>query len=385
MAEISALENLPDISVLDDEGITLEGIQNEMIADYEAAYREISGEQITLYPADERRIALMVAAGKLYQMYEIINERFRLNFLQYMYGDYLKNWAGNFGFMESGIRYAHVTLRFYISEVWESAVGIPQGTRVTAGDNIFFATDEYAEILPGEAYADVSATCTVEGAAGNDYAAGQINTIADPVNRIASAENINISAGGHDEYTDDELKELIYNFPSTYSTAGPEDCYIQFAKGYSGDIIDVRVVTTKDALVQIYVMCAGGKIPNRDFCGGVSAYISDLRATPDTDKVEVLAPKKVEYALKATYYISNDRKDIAENIQESVSDAVDAFIDYTHSKIGCDINPDILTAYASAAGARRIVIEAPAYTIIDTEQVAICTSAALIYGGLENE
>ena len=69
MAGISALENLPEIDVLKDEGITFDSIVNEMIADYEARYRELTGEELTIYPADSRRILINVTAGKIYQSF----------------------------------------------------------------------------------------------------------------------------------------------------------------------------------------------------------------------------------------------------------------------------------------------------------------------------
>lgn len=163
MARIDALENLPKIDMLADEGITFESIVNEMIADYEAYWKELTGEELVLYPADSRRIMLNVAAGKLYQLAAIINERHKLNFLQYMYGDFTKNWAANFGFKENGVEAAIVTLRFYLAAEQLIDVLIPAGTRATCGDNIFFATDEPLIIPAGENYADTSATCTQQG------------------------------------------------------------------------------------------------------------------------------------------------------------------------------------------------------------------------------
>ena len=46
--EIQKLYSLPDISFIN--GISYEQILNEMIADYEAKYREITGKKVTLRP-----------------------------------------------------------------------------------------------------------------------------------------------------------------------------------------------------------------------------------------------------------------------------------------------------------------------------------------------
>lgn len=381
----SALENLPEISILDEEGITLESLQEEMIADYEQHYKEKTGKEISLYPADEKRIELTVIAGMLYQLCVIMDERYRMNFLQYMYGKVLKNWTSNFGFTESGEKRSNVKLRFYGSKIQDFAVGIPKGTRATSGDNVFFETDEYTEIKAGEEYVDVSATCMLEGSGGNGYRIGQIADIVDPVNLIAKVENVTISDGGRDAYTDDELRELILNFPSTYSVAGPEEAYIQIIKRYSERIVSVRRIASNDAIVKMCIMCADGEVPDENYCEQVSQYVISKKNTPDTDKLEIVAPEIVEYELDATYYISESRKDVAESIRSGVEEAAVAFTRYTKENIGYDINPDILKAYANAAGARRIVINSPGYQTIGEEQIAICRSVNIRYGGLEEE
>lgn len=385
MSKVDVLENLPQIDMLTEEGLTFETILNDMVADYEARWQELTGEELILYPADSRRIMLNVAAGKLYQLAAIMNERHKLNFLQYMYGDFTKNWAANFGFKENGIESATVTLRFRLSAILQTDVVIPSGTRATCGDQVFFATEEALLIPAGEIYADASATCTVSGTIGNGYAVGQLNIIADPINLVESVENITMSSGGHDEYTNQELKELIYNFPSTYSAGGTKDCYEELVKSYSSSIVDVKVITNKEAVVLIYILLQNGKIPTEEYCKNVLEYLMDLKATPDTDKVEVLAPEEVQYEIEATYYISGDRKDIADGLKDAVEDAVNTFAEYTGSKIGRAINPGILISYANAAGALRVEIISPCYQAVKENEVAICRSISLKFGGLEQE
>ena len=385
MAKIDALENLPEIDMLADEGISFESILNEMIADYEAYWKELKGEELVLYPADSRRIMLNVAAGKIYQLATIINERHKLNFLQYMYGNYTKNWAANFGFREDGVEAAKVTLRFHLAEVQKTDIIIPAGTRATSGDNVFFATDEDLVIPAGNEYADTKATCTKAGTTGNGYAEGQINVIVDPINLVQRVENVEQSAGGHDEYTNQELKELIYNFPSTYSTAGPEDGYEEIVKAYSSNIVDVRVITNEEALVQIYILLQNGENPSEEYCQDVVNYIRETKRTPDTDKIEVFAPVVVEYQVEATYYISESQKDISDGLKEAVDDAGNGFVDYTKNRIGRSVNPNVLVTYANAAGASRVEITEPCYMALQENEVAVCSNISMIFGGLERE
>lgn len=385
MARVETLESLPEINMLADEGISIESIQNEMIADYEAYYKELTGDTVLLYPADSRRIMINVAAGKLYQLAVIMNERHKQNFLQYMYGEFTRNWAANFGFKEDGKKCAVATLRFLLAEPQLSDVVIPAGTRVTSGDRVFFATDEELVIPAGERYGDTGATCTVEGTAGNGYMTGQLNIMADPVNLVEAVENISNSAGGHDAYTNQELKELIYNFPATYSTAGPEDCYVELVKQYSSNIVDAKVISNKQAVVRIYLLLQNGNVPDEEYCQKVYQYIQEMRLTPDTDKVEVLSPEVIQYEICATYYISSLRKDIADGLKSAIEDAANEFKDYTEGKIGRAINPGTLIAYASAAGASRIEIESLAYQELKEDQVAVCNKITMNYGGIVKE
>lgn len=385
MASINSLDNLPKIDLLEDEGLTYDSIVNDMIADYESKWKDLTGEDLTLYPADSRRILLNVTAGKLFQLASIMNERHKLNFLQYMHGDFLKNWASCFGFKEDGTESAKVTLRFQLQDEQLTDVTIPAGTRVTSGDKIFFKTDEETVIMAGEMYADTSATCMSVGTQGNGYLPGQLNLIVDPINFVDSVENTTTSAGGRDKYTNEELRELIYNFPDVYSVAGPENAYIELVKMYSSNIIDVKVITTKEALVKIYVLLQNGAIPQTDYCNKIYEFIKSLKQTPDTDKVEVIAPTVKKYSIKATYYIPIDKKEIADGIKEAIEDAGNEFVEYTKDRIGRAINPGILTAYVNAAGGSRIEIEEPVYQTIAENEVAVCENLEISFGDFDRE
>jgi phage-related baseplate assembly protein len=383
MAEIDVLNNLPDISLLDDEGITFDNILNDMVADYEARYKELTGEDLTIYPADSRRIMLNTVAGKLYQLAVIMDERHRLNFLQYMYGDFLKNWGSNFGFSKTGLESAKTVLRFKLAEAGTTDVTIPAGTRATSGDHVYFEVDEDTVISAGELYADTSATCTIQGTAGNGYTTGQINMIVDPINLVEEVENISQSSGGHDEYTDQELRELIYNCQDGYTTAGSEGSYREITKQYSANITDVKVISNTAGEVAVYLLLQDGNVPDEAYCNNVLEYINSQGLTPDTDKVSVIAPSITPYSISATYYIPDDNKEIADGIRDAVADAAAGFADYTQSRIGRAVNPNTLTAFATAAGASRIVIDSPSYSATDGTSVAVCKNINLTFGGYD--
>lgn len=383
---IEDLEALPDIDLLVDEGITLEALQEEMIADYQERYSESTGTELTLYPAHPRRLELNVIAGQIYQVYEFAEYLFKQNFIRYMDDDNLWNWGANLGFSESNLSAARCTLEFFVNEELGYAVTVPAGTRVTAGDDVYFSTDAACQIEAGEASVTVMATCTEKGAAGNGYAIGQIDMLVDSVINISTVKNVDVSSGGGDEYAGDELREKIFLFPSTFSVAGPKDAYEYYVKAFSDDIVSANIVTEKEtATVKVYIMLSEGRVPDEEYCQRVSDYLLGLKRFPDTDKIEILPPEVVEYKLSASFYVSTSSRDTEAAIKEAVLEAAEAYREYEHSNLGYDINPDIFKEYARIAGAKRTEVREPAFVQLSENQIALCTGIELEYGGLEDD
>lgn len=381
---IQNLYDLPDISVIDD--VDIENMKKEMIADYEKNYKEETGESITLYPADKDRIKLNVVANKLYQAYQCIDRGFKMNFLKYAYGDYLKHHGAMKKTFKQESRPAVTVLRFTLQETRAQATAIPAGKRATAGDNLFFATDDYAEIGAGNLYVDVHAICTQAGTIGNHYMPGQINGMVDKIPYVERVENIIESEGGSDEESDANFKERIFLAPSSYSTAGPEDAYIYWVKQYNSAAIgDVKVMSTEGGDVNIRVVLTGGILPSEAFLTGLTDFLESSAVRPMTDKVIVSAPDVVEYNLDFTYYIGKSNKYNVETIQKSVEEAKDAYIAWQKGHIGVDINTDVLVEFLRAAGAKRAVIRNPSYTVVQDTEIAVVANVAMIYGGLEDD
>ena len=382
-ADVQSLFNLPDISVIDD--VDIETMKNELVRDYEDAYKAETGESITLYPADKDRLKLNIVANKLFQAYQCIDNGFRMNFLRYSYGDYLKHLGANRKIYKQEARPAVTVLRFSIQEPRAQVTAIPKGKRATAGDNIFFMTDDYAEIQAGELSVDVAATCTQAGTAGNKYIAGQINALADKIPYITGVVNVSESTGGSDEESDAAFRERIYLAPATYSTAGTEDAYIYWVRQYnSAAIEDVKVRTDENSIVDIRIVLANGELPGKAFLDGLKSYLtSDVK--PLTDKINVSAPDVVEYNLDFTYYIGRSNKENVEVIQASAQEAASEWSAWQKTHIGADINTDMLIEYLRAAGVKRAVIRTPVYTAINDTQIAVVKNITAAYGGLEND
>lgn len=382
--EISKLYNLPDISFVDD--ITYEQILNEMVADYETKYQEITGRKITLRPGDKEHIHLRIEAGQYYQMYQIMDHAAKMNLLKYSKGNFLRHLGAFKKTFIQEPKPAVVTARFTLSEVRKDVIYIPQGTRITAGDGVYFATDDYAEVKAGDSFIDIDCTCESVGEVGNDYIPGQIETIVDPVPYVASVANTTKSEGGSGEESEESFRERIFLAPSSYSVAGPADAYEYWVKQYnSAAIEDVKIYEPTEAVVDIRILLNGGALPSQTFCSGCLEYLKENPIIPLTDNDIVAAPDVVNYDVKAVYYIARSDLNNITVIQESIEAAKDTYLNWQRTKIGRDINPDALTEFVRAAGGKRVVITSPVFTPIPETSIAIEKSVEFVYGGIEDD
>lgn len=382
--DIQKLYNLPEISFI--EGITYEGILNEMVADFETKYTEETGRKIKLRPGDKEHIHLRVLAGQYYQMYQQLDYAAKMNLLKYSKGDFLKHLGAFKKTFIQEPRAAAVKVRFTLSEVRKDVIYIPEGTRVTAGDGVYFATDDYAEVAAGESYADVTCTCETAGDIGNNYQPGTIEIIVDPVPYVKSVVNVTKSDGGSGEESEESFRERIFLAPSSYSVAGPADAYEYWVKQYnSAAIEDVKIYEPVEAVVDIRILLQGGALPSETFCSGCLQYLKDNPIIPLTDNNYVLPPDVVGYDLKATYYISRSDINNVKSIQDSIEAAKDTYLNWQRTKIGRDLNPDALIEFVRAAGGKRCVIESPVFTVIPETSVAQEKTVEFVYGGIEDD
>ena len=382
--EIQKLYDLPDISFVDD--ISYEQILDEMIGDFEKKYQEETKKKIVLRPGDKEHIHLRILAGQYFQMYQKLDNAAKMNLLKYSKGDFLKHLGAFKRTFIQEPKAAVVTVRFTLSEVRKEVIYIPQGTRVTAGDGVYFATDDYAEVTAGNSYADVDCTCEVVGTVGNDYIIGQIGTLVDPVPYVESVGNVTKSEGGTGEETEESFRERIFLAPSSYSVAGPSDAYEYWVKQYnSAAIEDVKIYEPVEAVVDIRILLLGGNLPSQAFCDGCLQYLKENPIIPLTDNDIVSAPDVVEYDLKAKYYINRSDVRNINSIQESIEAAKDTYLNWQKTKIGRDINPDALIEFVRAAGGKRVAIESPAFTPIPETSIAREKTVEFVYGGVEDD
>lgn len=379
----STLSNFPDISFIDN--LTIDELINQMIIDYQNRYKEITGKEVVLAQADPYRMIMYACAMQLYQGMQYIDRAGKQSFLKYSYGDFLDNLGALRGISRLPATSAVTTIRFSIESAIASAIQIPQGTRVTNGNEVYFYTNEYAEIPAGETYVDVAATCTETGTGANGFAPGEIRVLVETLPYITSVSNTVETGGGTDIESDDALADRIYIASSAYSVAGPADAYVYWTKTASSNIIDVSVTSPAPSEVDVRFILEGGELPGEALIDKVEAILQDDNIRPLTDLVTVSAPDVVNYNIELTYYINESDKSAAANIQNLVNTAVETYKTWQSSAIGRDINPSYLIGKIMAAGAKRVTVTSPVYRELTDTQVAVIGNATINYGGIEND
>lgn len=376
-------ENFPDISFI--ENCTIDDVMTQMINDYQEKYKEITGKEASLAQADPYRLIMYACAVQVYQGMQYEDYAGKMGLLKYSRSDFLENLGALKSVDRLQASEAITTIKFEIESAIESAVAIPAGTRVTNGNDVYFATDEYAEIAAGETSVTVPATCTVTGTVGNGFAPGEFNILVNTLPYISTVMNTDTTSGGADIEDDDSLKDRIYKAPGTYSTAGSELAYEYHTQSVNQTISDVKVKRISPGVVGVYFVCEGGELPGESLIQEVAEHLSERTIRPLTDQVVVQAPEVQEYDVNFTYYIATSDKSIVSTIQKDIETAVSVYNKWQIEKIGRDINPSHLIQKVMAAGAKRIEVTSPVFTVLDDTTIAKLGTVTMTYGGLEND
>ena len=381
---IPEIARLPDISFIDD--ITLDDIKAKMITDYQDKFKEITGQAVTLKEGEPITLMLYACAVQIFQMYLNVDKAGKMNFLKYAYGDFLDNLGALKGVSRQDAGPASCTVRFTLSAARPTVVSIPQGTRVTTQEaEIYFATDEYAEIPIGDTYVDVVCTALTTGETGNKYGVGDIDVIVDPIAYVASCTNLTAASGGLEREDDESLADRIYLAPANYSVAGPEAAYIYFTKVAYPGVEDVRVTSPEECEVDIRVTGPGGTLLSEEVLQRIEDYINSAEVKPMTDRVTVGSPSVSTFNIEFTYYINRSDVAVVSTIQSAVSDAVDEYIAWQSGKIGRDIEPNKLIEFVMAAGAKRVTVTYPVFTTVSSTAIPQLGTKTITYGGLQDD
>lgn len=369
------LSDIPDVNFVD-----LDAKQIE--AEVFAVYTAITGRNVEM--GDPIRLFILFIVDLIIRLLNKINDTGRQNLIKHSTGTCLDGLAANAWITRIGASPATVTIKATLSAERERETVIPAGTRVSPGNNIYFATDKDLVIAAGELEGIVSATCTEIGTVGNNYIIGEIKTIVDPVPYVASMANITKSEGGAEVEEDDALRERVWEAPESLSVAGPAGAYRAKAMAVNSAIADVYPYSPSPGVVRNVVMLQNGGIPGEEILADVLEALNADTERPLTDYVEVVAPEVVSYDIDAKYYILSDAS--AMTVQAKVAEAVNEYVAWQYGALGRDITPDKLQSLIYAIpGVKRVVITAPVHTVLREVQIAKPNSISVTMAGSEDE
>lgn len=373
-----------------------EKIISELTAEYERLFAEATGQTITLRPADTARLMIATATFAVAHLETLIDFSAKMNLLQYARGEYLDAIAYGVTEPRKAAVSAYTTIQINFSTALTAAQTIPKGTRVTAGDGVYWETAAAVTAAAGATAVTARVNCMTPGAAGNGYAAGQIATLVDTSNIkfFASLANTDTSSGGADAETDDEFRERIRIAPEASSTAGSEESYKYHIKKFDTNIADACLVSATPGTVAAYIAMKDGSTPSEAYLAELAAAISAKTVRPLTDSVSVNTPTAVNYSVNTTYYIATEDAARETEIKAAVEAAVDDYIVWQSSRIGRDIDPSELIRRIKNAGAARVTVTVPTYKALtrgeydeqnqdySAVQIAKNKSRKVTYGGL---
>ncbi len=378
MAETFPRFNLKEVNFFETDP---EKILSEIITKYE---EKIGG---TLASGDPRRLFLMSIADILIQIINNNNITAQQGLLSYSQGIFLDALGYYLQCERLQASPAVTTLQFTLSQALGNPYVIPAGFEVTNGQ-VTFATNKELVIEAGALTGEMAATCTSTGVIGNDYFAGQIETIVTPLTFLKKAMNITTTAGGEDVESDESYAIRIQLAPNKFSTAGAEGAYKYHALTANPAIIDIAVLSPNPGEVKLYPLLTDGELPTEDVLNSIYEHVSAKNKRPMTDFVEVLAPTKKEYSISIDYWINEEDVANSEAIQEMVKSAVEKYRLWQQAKIGRDITPDKLIANVMSVGIARInftTLSPSEWVKLEENEVAQCTSVTINYNGSKED
>ncbi|MGG1599312.1 baseplate assembly protein [Paenibacillus naphthalenovorans] len=377
-----SLNDLPDVTFASKD---INQILADMVSGYEQAYFAQTGEIKKLYPGDPIRIFLYTQALRELQLRHLIDDAAKQNLLKYSRDGNLDNIGALNDVPRLEEKFSTVTEKFTLSAPQSTVQTIPAGTRASPGNQIYFATIEDHNVPAGATEIFVTMQCTESGEIGNGFTPGQINILVDPLPWISGVTNTTESSGGTAAEENEPYRERIRLSPESFSVAGPEGAYEFFAKSANPGIIDVVVYSPSDGVVEIRPLMTGGTLPDQSVLDAVLAACNAKTVRPLTDRVNVLAPAEVAYNIDVQYWIGRENEEDQLSIQSSVEAAVSAYVLWQRSRLGRDINPTELIYLMRLAGAKRVVVTSPTFTVVARTGFAVAGTINIVYGGVEDE
>lgn len=347
-------------------------------------YEQIS--ETTLYPGDPVRLFLESLAYLLTLQNNLIDMAGKQNLLEYAEFGHLDHLGNLMNTPRLGASSAQTKQRFTLVEPLLFAVSIPKGTRVTSADSkIVFATDELLTIEAGELEGFVAITANNRGVSGNGFVIGQINRIIDPIAYVKETENSSTTNKGADVESDNRYRERIRLAPEAYSNAGSYGAYRYHALRSHQDVFNVSVFSPIPGTVDIRLIGQGGELVSDEILDAVRKNVSADDVRPLTDTVIVQNPEIVPYMIHVKWSIEKSKNALSSSITAKVKAALKEYCLWQKSLVGRDINPTKLVSLLEQAGARRVEVIFPMYTVLKESEIARENTVIIEFLGIEQE
>ena len=336
-------------------------IRTEAIAKFE----ELTGRPLLESQSEMVMIDLWTYLDSLHR--KAMNEAGKQTLAQYA-GFPMLNYIGAMkGVHQRDAEVALTTLRFTLVAIQAFDVLVPAGTRVRSTDGaVTFATSEALTIAAGQATGDVAAAAATAGVIGNDFTAGQVNDLLDPIAHVAGAANTTTTTGGAEVEDLEAYRARVLKAPEGYSTAGPREAYAFHARSVSSTIVDVAVVKPAPGQITLYPLTATGA-PSGELLDLVDDYINDDKIRPMTDEVSVEAPTVVERTWTGDLVVYADAD--AALVKAAAETALAEYAALLRSKLGQAHIPERAEAVVNAiTGTYRFTLTGAAYETLEASQ-----------------
>ncbi|HDR1102597.1 TPA: baseplate J/gp47 family protein [Pasteurella multocida] len=345
----------------------------QIIAESIAKYEKDTGK--VLQPAHIERLIINVYAFRELLTRKGINEAFRQTFPQTATGLALDLCGETLGCYRLKDKPARTILRFSVKGDHASIL-IPKGTQVTISDELYFSTLNDDVITPLINYVEIEAECNQKGTVGNGWEVGRVKNLKSRLNTESevTVTNIDVSSGGLTEEDDDSYRKRILAAPEAFTTCGSIAAYDYHTRAVSQAIADVNVTTPHGGLVRITVLTKDGVTDER-LLSDIKSHLSAERRRPLCDTVEVQAPIKRDYQIRATLkLLEGYREDI---VKTAARDRLQEYLSTKTKKLGMDVVPSAIISALRVDGVYDVNLQQPSKMLIAENQWANCTALSI--------
>ena len=349
----------------------LEEMYNVLVDDYEGRTLK------QLSPAQPEALVLRTFAYQLHLLKQQFNNALLQMLVPYSKAPVLDYLAQLVGVTRLASSSSNCTLRFIMTDGHAPNITIPIGTRVASSDSLaIFETLDEVIVAGGVNTVDISAECQTVGVSGNGYIIGSIKNILDPVAGVFSASNIDVTAGGSELETDEQLRDRIILAPNSFSVAGPSDAYKFFAKSANSSIVDVAVTTPVAGTVKVFPLISPAGVTPLQVLEDVLAVLSDEKIRPLCDTVLVESPIIRFYTL--TIGITKFETGVSDKIIEEVTERVTAYLQNRERTLGGNLVVQAIIAASMVEGVYSVAISGTASSDINCEDNEVAVLSGVL-------